>query len=132
MSYRDPRVLAWEKRLAEVFDEIDHIMEDRHGDRYTLHPSRPQKGTTSSPSADGLFDLGAAFSAGFGSVHGRGYVISIRLSTLARVPADVMETIEQEVLELLEEKLPEAYPHRDLRIERDGHSFKIVGDLSLV
>ena len=122
--------MAWEKKLEEVFDQIDHLMEDRYGDRYPLHPSRPERGATSQPSADGLFDLGAAFSAGFGSVHGRGYVISVRLSTLARVPADVMETIEQEVLALLQEKLPTAFPCRDLRIERDGHSFKIVGDLS--
>lgn len=130
MSYRDPRVTAWERRLEEVFDEIDHIMEERYGDTYPLHPSRPEQGATSSPSADGLFDLGAAFSAGFGSVHGRGYVINIRLSTLARVPADVMDRIEQEVLELLEQKLPRAFPGRDLRIERDGHGFKIVGNLS--
>jgi len=122
--------MAWEKKLEEVFDQIDHLMEDRYGDRYPLHPSRPERGATSQPSADGLFDLGAAFSAGFGSVHGRGYVISVRLSTLARVPADVMETIEQEVLALLQEKLPTAFPCRDLRIERDGHSFKIVGDLA--
>ncbi len=130
MSYRDPRVTAWESKLEELFDEIDQIMEERYGDKYPLHPSRPEKGVTSRPSADGLFDLGAAFSAGFGSVHGRGYVISIRLSTLARVPPDVMERIEQEILELLEAKLPKAFPCRDLRIERDGHSFKIVGDLS--
>ena len=131
MSFRDPRVSAWEQKLAEVFHEIDDIMEDRYGAKYPLHPSRPARGTTSNPSQDGLFDLGAAFSAGFGSVHGRGYVVSIRLSTLARVPAEVMNRIEQEVLDLLREKLPQAFPCRALRIERDGHSFKIVGDLSL-
>jgi hypothetical protein len=131
MSFRDPRVRAWEKKLEEVFDEIDHIMEERYGDRYPLHPSRPPRGATSRASADGLFDLGAAFSAGFGSVHGRGYVISIRLSTLAHVPEDVMEQIERNVLALLQEKLPKAFPCRELSVERDGHSFKIVGDLSI-
>ena len=130
MSFRDSRVVAWEKKLQDVFNEIDAQMEEQYGDRYPLHPSRPPSGSTANPSADGLFDLGAAFSAGFGSVHGRGYIISIRVATLARVPADVMEKIEQEVLEQLQEKLPEAFPCRDLRIERDGHSFKIVGDLS--
>ncbi len=130
MSFRDPRVSAWEKKLGEVFDDIDHIMEDRYGTAYPLHPSRPEHGATANPSADGLFDLGAAFSAGFGSDHGRGYVVSIRLSTLSRIPADVMEQIEQEVVELLEEKLPVAFPNRDLQVERDGHSFKIIGDLS--
>ncbi|HMP73080.1 MAG TPA: hypothetical protein PKE55_07435 [Kiritimatiellia bacterium] len=131
MSFRDPRVLAWEKQLQHVFDEIDHIMEDRYGDRYPLHPNRPPRGATSNPSADGLFDLGAAFTAGFGSIHGRGYVVQIRLSTLARIPAEVIEQIEQEILELLREKLPKAFPCRSLSIERDGHSFKIVGDLSI-
>jgi hypothetical protein len=131
MSYRDPRVLAWERKLKEVFDEIDQIMEERHGDRFPLHPSRPKMGSTSTPAADGLFDLGAAFSAGFGTVHGRGYGVSIRLSTLARVPADVMDMIEQEVYELLQEKLPKAFPCRELHIEREDHRFKIVGDLSL-
>lgn len=131
MSFRDPRVSAWEKRLQRVFDDIDHIMEDRYGDRYPLHPSRPERGETSNPSADGLFDLGAAFSAGYGSEHGRGYLVSIRLSTRARIPADVMEQIEQEVVGLLHEKLPVAFPNRTLQVERDGHSFKIIGDLSL-
>jgi len=131
MSFRDPRVSAWEKKLESIFDDIDHDMEDRYGDKYPLHPSRPERGATSNPSADGLFDLGAAFSAGFGSQHGRGYTVSIRLSTLARVPPIIMEKIEQEVVELLHKKLPAAFPGRDLRVERDGHSFKIIGDLSL-
>ena len=131
MSFRDPRVSAWEMKLESIFDEIDHDMEDRYGDEYPLHPSRPERGATNNPSADGLFDLGAAFSAGFGSQHGRGYTVSIRLSTLARIPPDILEKIEQEVVELLHEKLPGAFPGRDLRVERDGHSFKIIGDLSL-
>lgn len=130
MSLRDSRVVAWENKLQDVFNEIDAKMEAQYGEKYPLHPSRPPSGSTSDPSADGLFDLGAAFSAGFGSVHGRGYIISIRVATLARVPVEVMEKIEQEVLQLLREKLPEAFPCRDLRIERDGHCFKIVGDLS--
>jgi hypothetical protein len=121
----------WEKRLKAVFDEIDHEMEDRYGDKYPLHPSRAERGETANPSADGLFNVGAAFSAGFGSEHGRGYVVSIRLSTLSRVPADVMEQIEEEIVVLLREKLPGAFPDRDLRVKRDGHSFKIIGDLSL-
>lgn len=130
MSFRDARVSEWEQRLAAVFHDIDHRMEEKYGHKYPLHPSRPARGSTGNPSADGLFDLGASFTAGFGSQHGRGYVVSIRLSTLARVPADIMERIEQEVLALLKVKLPKAFPNRELRIERDGHAFKIVGDLS--
>lgn len=131
MSFRDSRVSAWEKKLKGLFDEIDHLMEDRYGDRYPLHPSRPERGATANPAADGLFNLGAAFSAGFGSQHGRGYTVSIRLSTLARVPPAVMEQMEEEVVELLKEKVPTAFPNRDIQVERDGHIFKIFGDLSL-
>ncbi len=131
MSFRDSRVSAWENKLEALFDEIDHIMEDRYGDKYPLHPSRPERGATANPAADGLFNMGASFSAGYGSAHGRGYVVSIRLSTLARVPPIVMEQIEQEVVELLKQKLPRIFPDRDLRVERDGHSFKIIGDLSI-
>jgi hypothetical protein len=130
MSFRDPRVSAWERKLAAVFDAIDRVMEDRYGDRYALHPSRPERGATANPAADGLFDLGAAFSAGYGSAHGRGYLVSIRLSTLQRVPAEVIESIEAEVLELLREKLPQAFPDRSLEVVREGHGFKIIGDLS--
>lgn len=106
-------------------------MEARYGDRFPLHPRRAEKGATADPSQDGLFDLGAAFSAGFGSDHGRGYVVSIRLSTLSRIPTKKMERIENEVVALLRKKLPEAFPHRALRVERDGHVFKIIGDLSI-
>ncbi len=131
MAFRDPKVVEWEKRLKSVFDEIDHEMEDRDGEKYPLHPRRAERGKTADPSADGLFNVGAAFSAGFGSEHGRGYVVSIRLSTLARIPADMMEEIEEEIVTRLREKLLEAFPGRDLRVKRDGHSFKIIGDLSL-
>jgi len=129
MAYRDPRVVEWEMRLNDLFDEIDHEIEDLYGDRFPLHPSRPERGETSSPSADGLFELGASFTPGFGSQFGRGYVVGIRLATLANVPEDLIEEIEQRVVALLQGKLPEAFPERNMRVERDGHTFKILGDL---
>ena len=51
--------------------------------------------------------------------------------TLARVPADVQEQMENEVAVMLRERLPSIFPGRDLRVERDGHVFKITGDLSV-
>jgi len=131
LSYRDPRVVEWEQRLKEVFDDIDHKIEDEYGERYPLHPSRPERGETSSPSADGLFELGASFTPGFGSRFGRGYLVGIRLATLSKVPPDVIEEIEEKIVGLLEDKLQKKFPQRAMRVERDGHSFKILGDLKI-
>lgn len=131
MSFRDPRVVSWESRLKGVFDEIDALVEEEYADLFPLRPNRPDSGTTGNPSADGLFDLGAGFSPGYGSEFGKGYIVSIRLATLARVPEKIMDQIESRVIELLKEKLPRAFPNRDLKVELDGHRFKIIGDLSV-
>lgn len=128
---RHPLVIAWEEKLKRVFDEIDHELEERYGDRYPLHPNRPTRGETANPEDDGLFNVGASFTAGYGSQRGRGYVVSVRMVTLARVPADVQEQMENEVAVMLRERLPSIFPGRDLRVDRDGHVFKITGDLSV-
>ncbi len=127
MSHRS----KWERRLREVFDEIDDILEDEYGAKYPLHPARARRGRTANKSQDGLFNVGAAYSAGLGSEYGEGYIVEIRLVTLSKVPREIRERIEDEVVELLNEKLPESFPDHDLRVERDGHLYKIVGDLSL-
>ncbi|HMP76177.1 MAG TPA: hypothetical protein PKE12_07775 [Kiritimatiellia bacterium] len=131
MSFRDPRTRAFEAGLKRVFDRIDHELEIRHGDRYRLHPSRPATGETGNPEMDGLFNVGAAFSAGFGSAHGPGYLVNVRMVTLQSVPPDVQEAMEDEVVALLRQWLPDEFPGRTLYVDRDGHVFKIHGDLSL-
>lgn len=131
MSYRDPRVTEWEARLKAVFDRIDHELEDRYGGRYRLHPARAPRGSTGNPESDGLIDVGAAFTAGYGSKHGQGYVVDIRLASLVRAPAAVKAEMENLVEQRLREWLPAAFPERALRVTRDGHKLKIVGDLSL-
>lgn len=131
MSLRHPRVIAWEAKLKRIFDQIDQTLEDRYGRRYPLHPARPPRGSTSNPEADGLFNIGASFTPGFGSKSGRGYVVDVRMMTLAGVPRDVQEKMEDEVAELLRSMLPEHFPGRDLRVARDGHVFKITGDLRI-
>jgi len=131
MSARHPKALAWERRLKRVFDGIDAELEAAYGDRYPLHPVRARRGRTADPAHDGLFDLGAAFSAGYGSEHGAGYIVRLRLATLARVPDSVIEEIEDFVVERLRAELPAAFPGRDLDVSRDGPVFKIHGDLSL-
>ncbi|HDQ15352.1 MAG TPA: hypothetical protein ENN41_11125 [Sediminispirochaeta sp.] len=121
----------FDKRLRALFDEVDDYLEDKYGDRYPLHPRRAKRGSTSSKAHDGLFNVGAAFSAGYGSEHGRGYVIDVDMVTLAKVPDDVEEMIEDDAVEFVRKKLPEYFPERDLSVRRDGRTFKISGDLSL-
>lgn len=126
MSYRDPRAEEFEARLKAVFDRIDRRLEQKYGRRFPLHPSRAAHGRTANPEDDGLFDVGAAFSAA-----GGGYVIEVRLATLAEVPQKVRQRIEREVVEWLERELPRAFPERRLVVERDGPRYRIAGDLSL-
>jgi hypothetical protein len=131
MSSRHPKTEAWERRLKSVFDQIDAELERKYGERYPLHPVRSPKGETSNPAHDGLFDLGAAFSAGYGSEHGPGYVVRLRVATLAEVPDAVREEMESLVISRLRTELRAAFPNRELSVSRDGPVFKIHGDLSL-
>ena len=128
---RHRKAIAWEKNLKKVFDEIDDHLEAKYGSDFPLRSTRPKKGTTSNKEHDGLFRVGAAFSAGFGSELGRGYIVEIRMVTFRRIPAAVRTKIEEDVVTKLNELLPEAFPDKDLEVSRDGPIFKIHGDLSL-
>lgn len=119
----------FERMLKALFDRIDDELEDTYGADYPLHPSRPPRGRASNKEADGLFNVGAAFSAGYGSEHGRGYVIEVRLVTLAPVHESRREEIEHHVAQRVDSLLAEFFPGRDLDVVRDGSTFKIVGDL---
>ena len=129
MRYRKAK--AWEKRLKDVFDEIDRVLELRYGDQFSLHPSRPETGTTSNPEMDGLFNVGASYSAGFGSSFGPGYVVDIRLSTLQRIPETMADELRDSVHTMLDEKLPAAFPGKVLKVDQEGNHLRIHGDLSL-
>lgn len=128
---RGGKVSAWEMKLKNVFDAIDHELEDEYGRYYVLHPSRPKRGTTANPEDDGLFNVGSAFSVGYGSKYGPGYVVEIRLSTLQRVPKEIREKIKQTVLRQLEKKLPDAFPGRELFVSEENGILRIYGDLNL-
>ncbi len=123
--------MQWEETLKGVFDTLDHELEAEYGTRYTLHPSRPAHGTTTNPEADGLFNVGAAFSAGFGSKYGPGYVVEIILSTLKNVPDEVRDEIKAKVLQGLEKRLPAAFPGKELHVAEEHGVIRIHGDLSL-
>lgn len=123
--------MQWEKKLKSVFDEIDRDLEAQYGGEWPLHPSRPKEGATSNPEHDGLFNIGAAFSAGLGSKHGPGYTVEIRLSTLKQVPAEVRKKIKAQVFQTLEKKIPAAFPGKELHVSEENGMIRIHGDLSL-
>ncbi len=128
---KHPKMVRWDNTLKAMFDEIDDYLEDTYGGMYPLHPNRPGRGKTSNKEHDGLFNLGAAFSPGFGSELGRGYIIDVEISTLQHVAEDVRDRIENDVVHQIEQRLPRFFPDRDLKVEKDGRIYKIYGDLSL-
>ena len=128
---RHYKVEEWESRLKRVFDRVDDYLEEEYGRRYPLHPARPARGKTSSKAHDGLFNIGASFSAGYGSKRGPGYVVEVRMVTLSRVPQYLRDQIEADAVRRLEEELPGEFPDRELRVERDGPVYKIHGNLRI-
>ena len=128
---RHRKAKEWEKRLKTVFDEIDVELEAVYGEHFDLHPSRPEHGTTSSREMDGLFNVGASYSAGFGSRLGAGYVVDIRLSTLQHIPKELKLKLRDKVQAMLIEKLPAAFPGKKLHVDRERRHLRIHGDLSL-
>lgn len=126
-----PAAAALDRLFQEVFEQADRELERRHGDLFPLHPSRPDHGTTANPQMDGLYNLGASFTAGYGSQQGRGLVIDLRFSTLSEVPREVREKVFQEALDLIRQGLKEKIPQRSFTIAKDGEVWKITGDFSL-
>jgi hypothetical protein len=132
MTAARTRLERWEQRLKAVFDEIDAELEAEGACRkYRRHPARPPAGATSNREDDGIFDIGAGFSVGIGSRHGPGYVLQARIATLDHVPAETQKKLEDDVARRLRKKLPKAFPNVQLHVNRDGHVYKIHGDLSL-
>jgi hypothetical protein len=128
---RHQKAIEWEKRLKAVFDEIDSDLERDYGGMFPLHPSRTPEGGTSNPEMDGLFNVGASFSGGFGSRFGPGYVVDIQLSTLKHVPMKLKSALRDHVQALLIEKLPAAFPGKELHVDKELGHLRIHGDLSL-
>lgn len=127
----NPKIKEWEHTLRKIFDIIDDHLEDKYGYLYPLHPSRPQRGRTGNKTSDGLFNIGAAFSAGFGSSYGRGWVVDVSMVTLSKVPENVKLQIYSKVISELKRLLKEYYPERNILVEKDGNVFKIFGELGL-
>ena len=126
-----PRMAEFDDCMKRLFDEVDSYIEERYGDRYNLHPVRPARGETANPEADGLFNIGANFTPGFGSELGRGYLIDVSMSTLEKVDKDVSREIYEATAAKVRELLPLHFPERELTVRREGNHFKIQGDFSL-
>ena len=121
----------FDDQLKKLFDEVDSHIEDLYGDKYPLNPVRPNRGETTNPEADGLFNIGANFTPGFRSELGRGYLIDISISTLEKVDEDVRHEIYEVVSDKVKELLPLYFPEREFTVKRDGSHFKIQGDFNL-
>lgn len=122
----------WEARLKAVFDRIDRELESIPSlHPFPRHPARPPHASTANPEDDGLFDIGASFTPGAGSRYGPGYVLSVRIATLAPVPNAKQKQLESFVVKRLRAELPKAFPHANLHVRKDGRIYKIYGNLSL-
>ena len=128
---QNTKLEIWEDRLNGLLRRVDQALEERFGKEYGLHPARGAHGSADNPQHDGLFRVTAAFTPGFGSRLGRGYVLQIDMVTLEKVPADKAEVIENEAVRMIGEGLEAALPGRGLKVARDGNLWKITGDLSL-
>ncbi len=128
---RGREVEEFEKKLKRLFDQLDDELEDRWGGTYPLHPARPPRGKATNKELDGLFNIGASFSAGYGSEYGRGYVVEVRLVTLRSISETVWDEIREYCGRRIPELLDRHFPDRDLSLVQEGNTFKIVGDLSL-
>ncbi len=123
--------MEWEHQIKKMFDDVDDWLENKYGGLFNLHPNRSRRGITANKEMDGLFNVGADFSAGYGSELGRGYIVRIRMSTLDHIPETVKNDIEKDTEELVRLKLSEFFPDRALKLERDRHLLKITGDFRI-
>lgn len=123
--------VQFDKKMKKLFDEVDDILENEYGDLFPLHPNRAKRGKTANKEADGLFNIGTTFTAGYGSKYGRGYVIDIKISTLSKITKDTKEEIETEAINLIKAKLPVFFPSRELEVVKDYLAYKIIGDFNL-
>jgi hypothetical protein len=126
-----PKMIEFDERIKKLFDEVDEFIEDLYGDIYPLHPVRPARGETANPEADGLFNIGANFTPGFGSDLGRGYFINVSIATLEKVDECLRQEIYETVANKVRELLPLHFPERQLTVCRDKNQYKIQGDFSL-
>ncbi|MFA7128540.1 MAG: hypothetical protein WC136_05165 [Sphaerochaeta sp.] len=126
-----PKQVELEGIMRKMCDELDHHMEDTFGKKYPLHPNRLARGKASSVAYDGLFSTGTQFTLGYGSDHGRGYIVSVEIRTLSKVREEDKQQIEREAVDYIRTLIPRYFPNRNITLEKDGNVYKLVGDFSL-
>jgi hypothetical protein len=126
-----PKQEKLENSFRLLCDDLDTFLEDRFGSSFKRHPNRLERGKAASVAYDGLFSTGTQFTLGYGSKYGRGYVVSIEVRTLERIPDEKMKEILNVAIEHLISCLPSRFPDRKLSVVKDGEVYKIIGDFSL-
>ncbi len=126
-----PKQVELESKMPKLCDDLDRYLEDTFGDAYPLHPNRPERGKAASVAYDGLFSTGRQFTLGYGSDHGRGYILSVEIRTLSWVQKDKKRAIEEAAMEYIRKILPLYFPDRAIELKHDGNVYKLVGDFSL-
>lgn len=120
-----------ENNFSHLAQALDNSLEDSFGEKYSIHPNRLRRGKGSNPSYDGLFATTIAFTLGYGSHHGRGYIVNVDIRTLDFVTSEEREEIKNFAFEFINKNLCNFFPDRKLEIVKDGKLLKIVGDFSL-
>lgn len=126
-----PKQEELEMHMTELCKALDNHLEDLFGDTYKLHPNRMKRGSGANPSFDGLFSTSCAFTLGFGTKTGRGYVVNIDIRTLDRVSPEAKQEIQDRAFDFIAENLKTFFPERSLVVVRENNLLKIVGDFSL-
>ena len=126
-----PKTMEFDSRLKKLFDEVDNYLEDLYESAYRLNKVRPARGETSNPEADGLFDIGAVFTPGYGSELGRGYLIDLKISTPEKIEENIRQEIYKNAADKVRELLPLHFPERELTVSLDRNHYKILGDFNL-
>ena len=126
-----PKQEELENELANLCRNLDNHLEDKYGQKYRIHPNRLKRGAGSNPRFDGLFSTSIAFSLGYGSKSGRGYIVEVDIRTLDRVTEEDRQKILEDAFDYIKDNLKIYLPERELDIVKDGEVMKIVGDFSL-
>ena len=126
-----PKQEELEDRMSLLCQELDNHLEDVFGTRYTIHPNRLKRGQGSNPIYDGLFSTSMAFTLGYGSKYGRGYVMNVEIRTLDRVSQYDMADIKADAFSFVRQNLKTYIPEHELDIVQDGPVMKVIGDFNL-
>ena len=72
-----------------------------------------------------------AFTLGYGSKYGRGYIVNVDVRTLDKVSQYDKVHITSSAFAFLKSNLKEYFPDHELDVVQDGNVMKIVGDFGL-